>query len=149
MNPFQFILILSLSLYKSIYELYLIKPFYLTENTIYVKLDPEAANTADSYYLKSGSIYSQWNYLSKSLYLLFFYQISIFFSPNDSPSRTMKNVFHFIWMFFISFISSSCSWDIQIFVIFPLPFCTFQIQKEKWKWNNLWCHELACINLQV
>ena len=41
------------------------------------------------------------------------------------------------------------SWDIQIFVIFPLPFYTFEIQKNKWKWNNLWCHELACINLQV
>ena len=39
--------------------------------------------------------------------------------------------------------------DIQIFVIFPLPFHTFQIQKNKWTWNNLWCHELACINLQV
>ena len=37
----------------------------------------------------------------------------------------------------------------QTFVIFPLPFHTFQIQKNKWKWNNLWCHELACINLQV
>ena len=42
-----------------------------------------------------------------------------------------------------------CSRDIQIFVIFFLPFHTFQIQKNKWKWNNLWCHELACINLQM
>ena len=41
------------------------------------------------------------------------------------------------------------SWDIQIFVNFSLPFHTFQIQKDKWKWNNLWCHELACINLQM
>ena len=39
--------------------------------------------------------------------------------------------------------------DIQIFVIFSLPFQTFQIQKGKGKWNNLWCHELACINLQM
>ena len=45
--------------------------------------------------------------------------------------------------------SSFWSRDIQIFVFFPLPFHTFQIQKDKWKWNNLWCHELACINLQV
>ena len=45
--------------------------------------------------------------------------------------------------------SSFHSQDIQIFVIFPLPFHTFQIQKNKWNWNNLWCHELACINLQV
>ena len=27
--------------------------------------------------------------------------------------------------------------DIQIFVIFSLPFHTFQIQKGKWKWNNV------------
>ena len=33
--------------------------------------------------------------------------------------------------------SSFRSQDIQIFVIFPLPFHTFQIQKDKWKWNNL------------
>ena len=39
--------------------------------------------------------------------------------------------------------------DIQIFVIFSLPFHTFQIQKGKWKWNNLWCHNLVCINLQM
>ena len=45
--------------------------------------------------------------------------------------------------------TSFCSRDIQIFVIFSLPFYTFQIQKDKWKWNNLWCHELACINLQM
>ena len=38
--------------------------------------------------------------------------------------------------------------DIQIFVIFSLPFYTFQIQKDKWKWNNL-CYELACINLHM
>ena len=45
--------------------------------------------------------------------------------------------------------SSFRSWDTQIFVILSLPFHTFQIQKDKWKWNNLWCHELACINLQM
>ena len=27
--------------------------------------------------------------------------------------------------------------DIQIFVFFPLPFHTFQTQKDKWRWNNL------------
>ena len=45
--------------------------------------------------------------------------------------------------------SSFRSRDIQIFVFFSLPFHTLQIQKEKWKWNNLWCHELTCINLQM
>ena len=34
------------------------------------------------------------------------------------------------------------------FSICSLPFHTFQIQKDKCKWNNLWCHELTCINLQ-
>ena len=50
-----------------------------------------------------------------------FYQIFIF-SPTDSPLKTMKNVFYFIQH--------------------------FQIQKDKWKWNNL-CHRLSCINLQM
>ena len=45
--------------------------------------------------------------------------------------------------------SSFRSRDIQIFVIFSLLFYTFQIQKGKWKWNNLWCHKLSCINLQI
>ena len=35
------------------------------------------------------------------------------------------------------------SLDIQIFVFFPPAFNTFQIQKSKWKWNILWCHEWA------
>ena len=59
-----------------------------------------------------------------------FYQIFIF-SPNDSPSKTIKNVFLFHRK------SSFRSRDIQIFVIFSLPFHTFQIQKDKWKCNNL------------
>ena len=45
--------------------------------------------------------------------------------------------------------SSFYSRDIQFFLIFPLLFHTFQMQKDKWKWNNFWCHELACINLQI
>ena len=55
-----------------------------------------------------------------------------------------------LWKMF--FISSKTPFVLQIFklfVIFSLPFHTFQIQNDKWKWNNLWCHELACINLQV
>ena len=54
----------------------------------------------------------------------------LFFSPNDRPLKTMK--------FFLFHLKSSFhSQDIQIFVIFSLPFHTFQIQKDKWKWNNL------------
>ena len=43
----------------------------------------------------------------------------------------MKNVFLF------HLKSSFRSRDIQIFVIFSLPFHTVQIQKGKWKLNNL------------
>ena len=58
-NSFQLILSLSLWVCISLSELYSIKPFYFTENMIHVKLDPEAANTADSYHLKSGRISSK------------------------------------------------------------------------------------------
>ena len=46
------------------------------------------------------------------------------FSPNDRPSKTMKNVFFHLKSFF-------CSQGIHIFVILFLPFHTFQIQKDK------------------
>ena len=59
-----------------------------------------------------------------------FYQIFIFLS-NDSPSKTMKKCFLFHLK--ISFHSR----DIQIFVIFSLPFQNYKIQKGKQKWNNL------------
>ena len=39
-------------------------------------------------------------------------------------------------MFFISSKKLFRSQDIEIF-IFSLPIHTFQIQKNKWKWNNL------------
>ena len=41
------------------------------------------------------------------------------------------------------------SWDIKIFVIFSLPFHIFQIQKDKWNWNNLGCHDLARTNWYI
>ena len=59
-----------------------------------------------------------------------FYQIFIF-SSSDRPSKSMKNVFDF------TLKNSFRSQDIQIFVFFSLPFHTVQIQKGKWKWNNL------------
>ena len=52
-----------------------------------------------------------------------FYQIFIF-SPNDNPSKTMKNVFLF------HLKSSFPSQDIHIFVTFPLSIYTVHIQKE-------------------
>ena len=57
MNSFQLILILY-----ELYELYSMKPSYFTGNMIYVT--ENVRRTADSYHLKSGTIYSQWNYLS-------------------------------------------------------------------------------------
>ena len=71
-----------------------------------------------------------------------FYQIFIF-SPNDSPLKTMKKCFLFHRK------SSFLFRDFQIFVIFSLPFRTFQIQKGKWRSNDLWCPEMICINLQM
>ena len=71
------------------------------------------------------------------------YFLSYFiFSSDDRPSKTMKNAFLF------HLESSFRSRDNQIFVIFSLLFHTFQIQKGKWKWNNL-CHKLSCMNLQI
>ena len=70
-----------------------------------------------------------------------FYQIFIFL-PNE-PFKNYEKCFLF------HLKSTFRSQDIQIFVIFPLPFHTFQIQKDKWNLNNLLCHELTCINLQV
>ena len=70
-----------------------------------------------------------------------FYQFFIF-SPNE-PFKNYEKCFLF------HLKSSFRSQDIQVFVIFSLPFHTFQIQKDKWNWNNLLCHELTCVNLQV
>ena len=49
----------------------------------------------------------------------------------------------------ILFISSKklfSFWTYSNICTFSLLFHTFQIQKDKWIWNNLWCHELACRN---
>ena len=74
-----------------------------------------------------------------------FFQIFIF-SPNDSPLKNYEKCYEAPYEKCLK--SSLCSQDIQIFVIFSLPLHTFQIQKDKWKWNIL-CHELTCINLQM
>ena len=69
-----------------------------------------------------------------------FYQIFIC-SSSDRLSKTMKNVFYFI-------LKALFVLEIFKFLYF-FHFYTVQIQKSKWKWNNLWCHKLACINLQI
>ena len=85
--------------------------------------------------------YSGKTSLNLKLVSAIFHQIFIF-SSNDIPSNTMKNVF---------FSSKKLFWFSRYwnFCNFSLHFQTFQIQKNKWKWNNLWCHELICINLQL
>ena len=57
-----------------------------------------------------------------------FYQFFIF-SPNDGSSKTEK-------YFLFHLKSSFCFRNIQFFVFFSLPSHSFQIQKDKWKWNN-------------
>ena len=64
MISFQLILILSLSVCISVYEIYSVKPSHLTQTMFYVELDSEAANTAHCYHLKSGTIYPQSNCVS-------------------------------------------------------------------------------------
>ena len=52
-----------------------------------------------------------------------------------------------LWSVFYFIEKALLVLEIFKFFVFSLPFYTFQIQKDKWKWNNLWCLELACINL--
>ena len=70
-----------------------------------------------------------------------FYQI-LFFHQMIALQKLWK-------MFFISSKKLFSSSGYSHFCIFSLPFYTPQTQRDKWKWNNLWCHELACINLQI
>ena len=46
----------------------------------------------------------------------------------------LQKLENFVYLFHLK--SSFCSRDIQFFVIF-FTFHTSQIQKDKWKWNNL------------
>ena len=75
---------------------------------------------------------------TKSLCSLFFY----FFTKCYSFKNYEKCL-----LFYLK--SSFRSWDIQIIVIFSVPFQTFQIQKDKWERNNSSCHKLGCINLEM
>ena len=53
--------------------------------------------------------------------------------------KIYEKCFYFIWKaLFVLEIFNFCNF---------FPFHIFQIQKGKWKWNNLRCHKLACINL--
>ena len=73
---------------------------------------------------------------------------------HNSPWLVIQNISMILlkcikWYIPMKYRFALHSRDIHIFVIFSIPFHTFQIQNDKWKWNNLWCHELACINLQM
>ena len=50
--------------------------------------------------------------------------------------KLVSAIFYEIFIFPPNEKISFHSRDIQIFVIFSLPFNTFQIHKDKWKWNN-------------
>ena len=83
----------------------------------------------------SVNFHLNWNFVNDNLHfkacVRYSYQIFIFL-PNDSLSKTVKNVFYFIKkpLFVLEIFSS-------FFSNFSLPFQTFQIQKDKWKWNIL------------
>ena len=79
-----------------------------------------------------------WNKF-KALCLLFFITF-LFFHQMIALQKLWK-------MFFIS-SKNSMFWNLT-FWDFSLSFQTFQIQKERWNWNNLWCHDSACRNLQI
>ena len=84
----------------------------------------------------------------KTFFMIFkapvcYFSSNLTFSPNGSPSKTIKKM---------SFISSKKLFlfsRYSVFCNFTLPFYISQIQKDTWNWNNLWCYELACINLQM
>ena len=78
--------------------------------------------------------------ISLKLVSAIFYQF--FFSSNDRPQKLWK-------MFFISLRKLFLFSRYSNFCDFSLLLYTFQIQKGKWKWNNLWCHKFAFINLQI
>ena len=98
---------------------------------------------------KKKKIFTEKNKIFIKIIHIFFLKIYFFkwfcyiwTTINDSPSKTEKS-------FLFHLKSSFRSRDIQIFVFFPHPFHFFQIQKDKWKWDNSWFHGLACINFQV
>ena len=91
-------------------------------------LNASSCNFFSNNFLKTGKMTIAWGiwrllciWLLKVVSDIFLF----FFLPNDSVSKIMKNVFLF------HLKSSFPPWDIDFFVIFSLPFYTFQIQKDK------------------
>ena len=100
------------------------------------------------FYLCRILLFVMWNIITwirlLKLVSTIFYQMFIF-SQNDNPLKTMKNVSYFIEK---ALPILEIFRFLKFFPFLSFPFHTFQIQKDKQKWNNLWCHELTCINLQ-
>ena len=81
-----------------------------------------------------------WSFIWKLVSAIF---ISFLFFHQMITLQKLWSVFYFI---------KKALFVLQIFKVlyfFPLLFHTFQIEKDKWKWNNMWCHEVTCINLQM
>ena len=76
-------------------------------------------------------------HIAKNLCLLFFTRVLFFYQMIALQK---------LWQMF--FISSKELFSSSRYLNF-CTFHTFQIQKDKWKQNNWWCHELACINFQI
>ena len=85
------------------------------------------------YYITNIMLY---NFFKEIHFSTFFYFLKpasaifyfLFFSPNDSPSKTIKKLL---------FHGSFSSKDIPYIAIFSLSFHIVQIQKLKLEWNNL------------
>ena len=90
-----------------------------------------------SWILKNNSLK-----LTYSLKLVSAIFLSIFyFFTKWWPFKNYED--YFLFHLKTSFLSR----DVQVFIFLSLPVNTFQTQTKKWKSINLWCHELACINL--
>ena len=96
------------------------------------------------------SIVSVWNKgecfnCKHSLKLVLLFLSNFYFSPNDSPSKIIKNVFLF------HLKSSFCSWDIQIFVFPSSPlFSPFQPLLWRLIQEKSWHHDIInCLNKKL
>ena len=88
---------------------------------------------------KANALNSHQNHKPLSLRPLFFINFFIF-SPSDSPLKTEKFILS-KKVFSFSRYSNFCN--------FSSSFPHFPDSKGQMEVNNLKCHELACINLQV
>ena len=74
---------------------------------------------------------------------------------SDYACQSSFPLFFIKFLFFHQIIALQKQWE--TFFIWSKKLFSFSIysnfynffQKNKWKWDNLWCHELACINLQL